>query len=195
MPASAMRRAASGSAATLLSMRKKVALAPWSARTCSSLSVNGVGPSSNVNATHLYFEQSTASAPQPPLAARRLDHERAHNHYHRDRYAQLPPQAATNTPQPHSDTPFRTACAGALTTGRDRRTLRSTQASQLSQPIHMALAPGPPKSLRQLDLGPWAPCASAQPAPAGSMWTRSRLVLQLRELVPWRKSSQSQETT
>lgn len=53
IPAAAMRRAAAGSAATLLPIRKNVALAPRSVSVCNNRSVNGVGPSSNVSATHL----------------------------------------------------------------------------------------------------------------------------------------------
>src|SRR4051812_33387242 len=63
MPASAMRLAPAGLAETLLPIRKNVDLASLSSRICSSRSVYGLGPSSNVNATHLTFEQSTLSAP------------------------------------------------------------------------------------------------------------------------------------
>src|ERR1700682_157468 len=63
MPASAIRLAAPGSRATLFPIRKKVALASLSTRTFRSRSVNGVGPSSKVNATHSARAQSTSSAP------------------------------------------------------------------------------------------------------------------------------------
>src|SRR5215216_3708423 len=63
MPASAMRLAPAGFAATLLPIRKNVDLASLSCRIFSSRSVYGLGPSSNVNATHLTCEQSTLSAP------------------------------------------------------------------------------------------------------------------------------------
>src|SRR6202048_5283532 len=62
MPASTIRLAASGLAATLFPIRKNVAFASFWLRICSSRSVYGLGPSSNVNATHLTFEQSTSSA-------------------------------------------------------------------------------------------------------------------------------------
>src|SRR5947209_11052298 len=62
MPASATRLAPAGLAATLLPIRKKVALASASFRICSSRSVYGPGPSSNVNATHLTTEQLRLSA-------------------------------------------------------------------------------------------------------------------------------------
>src|SRR5262245_47167942 len=63
IPASTTRLAPAGLAATLLPIWKKVALASLSVRIFSSRSVNGLGPSSNVSATHLTFEQSTSSAP------------------------------------------------------------------------------------------------------------------------------------
>src|SRR5215216_6406580 len=63
MPASAMRLAPAGFAATLLPIRKNVDLASLSCRILSSRSVYGLGPSSNVSATHLTCEQSTLSAP------------------------------------------------------------------------------------------------------------------------------------
>src|ERR1700739_617562 len=53
MPASAMRLAPSGLAATLLPIKKNVALALLSLRMLSSRSVYGLGPSSNVRATNL----------------------------------------------------------------------------------------------------------------------------------------------
>src|ERR1700688_2818543 len=62
MPASTIRLAPSGLAATLFSIRKNVAFASFWLRICSSRSVYGLGPSSNVKATHLTFEQSTSSA-------------------------------------------------------------------------------------------------------------------------------------
>src|ERR1700752_746670 len=62
MPASAIRLAPAGLAATLLPIKKNVDFASSSLRICSSRSVYGLGPSSNVNATHLTFEQSTSSA-------------------------------------------------------------------------------------------------------------------------------------
>ena len=61
MPASATRFAPSGFAATLLPISKNVAFALLSFRICSSRSVYGPGPSSNVNATHLALAQSTPS--------------------------------------------------------------------------------------------------------------------------------------
>src|SRR5215217_2708997 len=63
IPASRMRLAPAGLAATLLPIRKNVDLASLSCRIFSSRSVYGLGPSSNVNATHLTCEQSTLSAP------------------------------------------------------------------------------------------------------------------------------------
>jgi hypothetical protein len=62
MPASATRLAPAGLAATLLPMRKNVDFASLSPSICSSRSVYGLGPSSNVSATHLTCEQSTLSA-------------------------------------------------------------------------------------------------------------------------------------
>src|SRR6201991_5097829 len=62
MPASAMRLAPAGLAATLLPIKKNVDFASLSASICSSRSVYGLGPSSNVSATHLTCEQSTLSA-------------------------------------------------------------------------------------------------------------------------------------
>ena len=62
MPASAMRLAPAGLAATLLPIRKNVALASLSFRICNSRSSNGPGPSSNVSATHLTTAQLTLSA-------------------------------------------------------------------------------------------------------------------------------------
>src|SRR5258705_4243977 len=63
MPASRMCLAPAGLAATLLPIKKIVDLASLSLRICSSRSVYGLGPSSNVSATHLTCEQSTLSAP------------------------------------------------------------------------------------------------------------------------------------
>ena len=62
IPASAIRLAPAGLAATLLPIRKKVAFASSSFRICSSRSSNGPGPSSNVSATHLTTEQLRLSA-------------------------------------------------------------------------------------------------------------------------------------
>src|SRR5271156_6212834 len=61
MPASTTRLAPAGLAATLLPISKNVALALLAVRMPSSRSVYGVGPSSNVNATHLTCAQSTTS--------------------------------------------------------------------------------------------------------------------------------------
>src|SRR5215213_7086604 len=63
MPASATRLAPAGLAATLLPIKKNVDLASLSLSICSSRSVYGLGPSSNVRATHLTCEQSMLSAP------------------------------------------------------------------------------------------------------------------------------------
>src|SRR4029077_15213991 len=57
-----MRLAPAGLAATLLPIKKNVDFASLSLRICSSRSVYGLGPSSNVSATHLTCEQSTLSA-------------------------------------------------------------------------------------------------------------------------------------
>src|SRR5262249_58216450 len=62
MPASTTRLAPAGLAATLLPISKNVALALLAVKMLSSRSVNGLGPSSKVNATHLTCEQSTSSA-------------------------------------------------------------------------------------------------------------------------------------
>src|SRR6201991_3040972 len=62
IPASTTRFAPAGAAATLLPISKNVALASLSVRIFSSRSVKGLGPSSNVSATHLTCEQSTLSA-------------------------------------------------------------------------------------------------------------------------------------
>src|ERR1700736_3413091 len=61
IPASTTRLAPAGLAVTLLPISKKVALALLALRMSSSRSVYGVGPSSNVNATHLTCAQSTTS--------------------------------------------------------------------------------------------------------------------------------------
>src|ERR1700733_2911317 len=61
IPASTTRLAPAGLAATLLPISKNVALALLAVRMPSSRSVYGVGPSSNVNATHLTCAQSTTS--------------------------------------------------------------------------------------------------------------------------------------
>ena len=62
MPASTTRLEPSGLAATLLPIWKNVALASLSLRICSSRSVYGLGPSSNVSAMHLTCAQSASSA-------------------------------------------------------------------------------------------------------------------------------------
>ena len=71
MPASATLRTG-GIAATLLPIMKNVAFAPASLSTLTRRSVNGVGPSSKVRATHLSFARSRPAlrgsgpdAPQP----------------------------------------------------------------------------------------------------------------------------------
>src|SRR5271155_2296189 len=61
VPASTTRLAPAGLAAPLLPISKNVALALFAVRMLSSRSVYGVGPSSNVNATHLTCAQSTTS--------------------------------------------------------------------------------------------------------------------------------------
>src|ERR1700684_782339 len=61
MPASTTRLAPAGLAATLLPISKNGALALFAVRSLSSRSVYGVGPSSNVNATHLTCAQFTTS--------------------------------------------------------------------------------------------------------------------------------------
>src|SRR3954469_11791628 len=62
IPASAIRLAAAGSPATLLPIKKNVAFAPSAFSTYRRRSVNGLGPSSNVSATHLAWRQSPLSA-------------------------------------------------------------------------------------------------------------------------------------
>src|SRR5271165_6430866 len=61
IPASTTRLAPAGLAATLLPISKNVALALLAVKIPSSRSVYGVGPSSNVSATHLTCAQSTTS--------------------------------------------------------------------------------------------------------------------------------------
>src|SRR5205807_8622517 len=56
------RLAPAGLAATLLPISKNVALALFAAKMPTSRSVNGLGPSTKANATHLTCAQSTSSA-------------------------------------------------------------------------------------------------------------------------------------